>query len=423
MKKVPHISEKIQLSQPQRFGLDIEHYKSAIRQFENVYGSRRALLYDLYNDILSDPHLTSVIERRMANVCSAPVAFRKNDGTPDERIQEVIDAPWFSDFLRDALYARFWGFSFFQFDVDRSGWITYELVNRKHVDPQHRCILPSQYDTCGPSFDTFYNTLLVGRHDDLGLLAKAAPYVIYKRNCMGDWSQFAELFGMPIREYTYDAADDEARMQVLHDAQSQGSAQVFIHPDGSGLNFIDSGSKQQSSEVYQALTERCNAEISKLFLTNTLSTESSENGTQALGTVQKKGEDSLLKADRKYVLNVLNYDMTDLFNALGVNTSGGSFIYEKSEDVDLDQQLRIVQGLSNIGLDIPQDYLYEKFGIEKPSDNSQTVARKPSGNPQGNGKGGADDDEPTPSDEEKKGLAAQLSHWISFFDKAPRRKK
>ena len=38
----------------------------------------------------------------------------------------------------------------------------------------------------------------------------------------------------------------------------------------------------------------CNNEIAKLILGNTLTTESSEKGTQALGTVHKKVEDKVL---------------------------------------------------------------------------------------------------------------------------------
>lgn len=42
-----------------------------------------------------------------------------------------------------------------------------------------------------------------------------------------------------------------------------------------------------------------------------------------MGTVHKKVEDKVLEADRKYVLNVLNYDMTDILLRMGINTEGG----------------------------------------------------------------------------------------------------
>ena len=68
-----------------------------------------------------------------------------------------------------------------------------------------------------------------------------------------------------------------------------------------------------------------------MILGNTLTTESSEKGTQALGTVHKKVEDKVLEADRKYVLNVLNYDMTDILLRMGINTEGGYVLFPRTE--------------------------------------------------------------------------------------------
>ena len=128
---------------------------------------------------------------------------------------------------------------------------------------------------------------------------------------------------MPIREYTYDATDEESRQRLLADASSQGAAQVYVHPEGTSLNLIESGSKSGSLDVFKGLADFCNAELSKLFLGNTLTTQAGDTGTQALGSVQKKSEDIILRDDRKYVLNVLNYQLTDIFAALGFSTWSG----------------------------------------------------------------------------------------------------
>lgn len=369
----------IQLSQPQRFHVDISDYINAIRSAENVDWSYRARLFDLYNNSLTDTHLSSVIQKRKATLTSSPIKFMKKDGQYDETINELIDSPWFFKFIDACLDARFWGFSLFQFDVDKDGFVTCDIINRKHVDPEKRIILKNQYDQTGESFDNFYNLLLVGETQDLGLLAKAVPWVIYKTNAVGDWSQFSELFGMPIREYTYDTSDEDARQRLLADANEQGAASVYIHPNDSGLKFIEAGGKSASSEVYSSLINRCNNEISKLFLGNTLTTEAGDNGTQALGTVQAKGEDLIKQSDRTYILNILNYDVTDMFLSLGIDTRGGKFIFEETEDTDVEKQMRIVQGLYNMGLPISDDYLYEKFGIDKPEEGKGLKKQEPQG--------------------------------------------
>ena len=245
----------------------------------------------------------------------------------------------------------------------------YDLIPRKHVDPVRRLILRHQTDIVGLPWDNYSDLLFIGSPDDLGLLAKAAPWVIYKRNTTGDWSQFSELFGMPIQEYIYDSDDEQSRQRAIEDAANIGSLAQFFHDEGTKLNFIEAGNKTGSADVYERLCERCNNEISKLVLGNTLTTESSENGTQALGTVHKKVEDKVAEADKRYLLDVRNYDMADIFARMGIDTSGGSFCFPEKKEIDPTAKINILTQISRqFDLPVSDDYLYEEFGIEKPAD-------------------------------------------------------
>ena len=358
------------LTQTKRFGIDIADMIMAVRQFDNVDYSRRAKLYDLYSDILMDTHLSSVIEKRIQAVLSSPVEFRRN-GKVDDTIVEQIRSPWFSSAMEDIMWAKFWGFSLMQFYKDGQ-WLNYDIIPRKHVDPVRKLILRHQTDLQGTSWDEYADLLFVGDPDDMGLLAKAAPWVIYKRNTTADWAQFSEVFGMPIREYIYDTDDDDARQRAIDDAENTGSLAVLIHSKDSEMKLVESGNKTGSADLYERLCERCNNEISKLILGNTLTTEASDKGTQALGTVHKKGEDRMAEADRKYLLNVLNYEMTDIFTALGINASGGEFFFPNPKDIDLTAKANMLVQLRNtFKLPVDDDYLYNEFGIEKPKDYAQ----------------------------------------------------
>ena len=81
-----------------------------------------------------------------------------------------------------------------------------------------------------------------------------------------NWPKYSDA---PIRKYTYDASDPEARRASLEAAESQGGASVFLCPDGSKLEFIEPGNLSGSSDMYSALTDRYNAEMSKAVLGNT----------------------------------------------------------------------------------------------------------------------------------------------------------
>lgn len=357
----------ITLTAPQRFGVGLDDYMKAIRSAENVDFTRRSKLYDIYNDTLLDPHLFSVIQKRKAGVLGKSIEFRR-DGVDDGAINEQISSPWFMRFVEDALDAQFWGFTLVQFYINKNGWIDYYCVPRKHVDPIRREIRTRQENITGESFDNFSDLLLITGKEPLGILSRTAPYVIYKRGSMGDWAQFSEIFGMPVRKYTYDAADPEAREATITDAMNQGGGNVFLCPDGTNLEFVESGNKSGSSELYSSLVDRCNAEISKAVLGNTLTTEASETGTQALGTVHDKAERELMRQDSLFILNLLNYEMTDTFSALGLDTEGGEFVYKDSTDEDkVKARAEILEkAVSVFNLPIDDDYVYRELKIEKP---------------------------------------------------------
>jgi phage gp29-like protein len=364
----------IVLTQPKRFGIDIADYTASVRAFENVDFSRRYKLYDLYSDILMDTHLSSVINKRLLAVLSSNIEFKRN-GKTDEAVNEQIRSPWFRRLIKDVLDTQFWGFTLCQFFRDGE-WINYDLIPRKHADPVRRIIMRHQTDITGTSWDEYADLLFVGDKDDLGLLAKAAPWVIYKRNTTADWAQFSEVFGMPIREYVYETDDDEARRRAIEDAQNTGSLAVLIHSAESKMNLLESGNKTGSADLYERLCERCNSEISKLILGNTLTTEASDKGTQALGTVHKKVEDKVAQSDRQFVLEVLNYDMTDIFLSMGINTTGGEFCFPEPKDIDLAAKASILTQLrTTFNLPISDDYLYEEFGVEKPKDYKELKER------------------------------------------------
>lgn len=360
----------IRLTQPKRFGIDIADYTTAVRSAENVDFSRRYKLFDLYSDILMDTHLTCVIEKRKNAVLCSEIEFRR-DGKPDDTVNRQISSPWFARLMADILDAKFWGFTLCQFFKDGE-WVDYDLIPRKHADPVRKLILRHQTDITGVSWEEYPDLLFVGSDDDLGLLAKAAPWVIYKRNTTADWAQFSEVFGMPIQEYIYETDDEESRQRAINDASNAGSLAVFVHSKDTELQLREAGNKTGSADIYERLCERCNNELSKLILGNTLTTESSENGTQALGTVHKKVEDKVAETDRRYVLKVLNYDMADIFTAMGINTEGGEFCFPEPKEVDSNTKISILTQLKkNFNLPVDDDYLYEEFGIDKPKNYEQ----------------------------------------------------
>lgn len=363
------------LQMPEIFFFDMGVYQRAVTAASSIDFSNRVRLYDMYESARLDLHLSGIIDKRLRGVTKIPIEFQR-DGKTDETISAQLRSPWFKQLRKDLIMSQFWGYTLVQFYTDDEGNIRYDLINRKHYDPIHRKLLKFQGDVDGISIDEFPDTLFVGRERDLGIFAEILPAVLYKRGDMADWARFCNVFGMPIREYTYDAGDEEARRRLIAEARRQGTNAVYIHPKDSELRLLEAANKSGTSELYKTFAEYFDAKMSIRVLGNTLTTETKDTGTQALGTVHKQEEDSMHDDDRDFILDILNYDMRPVFASLGFNVEGGEFVYAHKDKISPSQQIDIVQKLSSMGLPIDDDYLYETFGVAKPKDYEQQKAEK-----------------------------------------------
>ena len=140
-------------------------------------------------------------------------------------------------------------------------------------------------------------------------------------------------------------------------------------------------------------------------------------------------EDKVALADKKYVLDVLNYDMADIFAHIGINTAGGMFCFPERKDIDPTSKISILTQLgSSFNLLVSDDYLYEDVGIEKPANYEQMKKEREEERKrkeaaasqirkQDEGEEGKDDrKEPEPTPAQKK----SFRNWLTrFFGKAP----
>lgn len=365
----------IVLQMPEIFMFDMNAYMQSVKAAKGIDFSNRARLYDMYDSASLDLHLSGVIAKRMRGVTKIPIEFRRN-GVPDDEINKQIKSPWFKQLRKDLVMSEFWGFTLVQFYRNDEGNIRYDLINRKHYDPIHRKLLKYQGSMDGVPIDDFPDMLFVGSERDLGIYAELLPAVLYKRGDMSDWAQFCNIFGMPVREYTYDAGDEEARRHVIADARRQGANAAYIHPKESELKLVEAGNKTGSSDLYRTFAEYWDSKMSIRVLGNTLTTDAKSTGTQALGSVHKEEEDEMNSDDRDFILDILNYDMRPIFASLGFNVEGGEFVYAKKDKINPAQQIDIVKKLSSMGLPIDDDYLYETFCVAKPDNYKQLKEEK-----------------------------------------------
>ena len=368
---------------PNRATQNIESWRSAISAFENQTNPIRAYLYDLYKDIELDGQVIATWGKRCDAITNKRLLF-KRDGEEDEEITVLLNSPDMRLIVKELLKSIAYGFTLIYidkiyFDEDEEQYkIDWDLIPRKHVHPEKgfECVSYQQnMATRDFLFMDKHNAgwmVWAGERDDMGLFSAVAQYVIYKRGGFGDWSQFAEMFGMPFRELSYDDYDPETRSKLEKAMEDWGAAGYIIKPKSAELTLHDTGGSTSSAEVYDMLISKCDASISKVILGNTLTTEQGEIGSQALGEVHKESESEKNASDQLFILSILNTRFRAVLKKFGFNVTGGKIMYEGLEtDWDkLQTKWNVVKEIAQT-VPVDDDYIYEEFDIPKPDNYEQ----------------------------------------------------
>lgn len=132
-----------------------------------------------------------------------------------------------------------------------------------------------------------------------GLLRLTAAAYVAKAFSLKDWLVFVELFGMPIRVARYEptATNDEKR-ELLTMLRSLGTDAAAIFSKAVDLEMKES-SQKNGEAPFERVAKFFNAELSKAWLGQTLTTEVGDSGSRALGDVHDRVRGDLLAADIK----------------------------------------------------------------------------------------------------------------------------
>lgn len=372
-KPQPIVIQQLTVRPINRRAVDVNVWRSAMRAAEAIV-PRRTELYDLYHEMMLDGHLSSVASKRIMSVTNVDWQFLDKNGKEVPAIAEWIDTPDFELVVSEILNSKIWGYTMLEFDFYGDGTFGAYLVPRKHIRPKLGMVAFEQTANNGINIreGIYADTVLeAGDPDDLGLLLKAAPLVIYKRGNWGDWAQFIERFGQPLIDAVWDGYDESQRLMLLKALDNIGSGGQIVRPAGTQLDFKQGGTNNPTGQLNDSFKNALNSEISILFLGQTETTESSASSGYAQAVVHGQTETDININDRNFVRRILNKRLVKIFEANGIQTNGGTFSIKinnddtaaKKERLDIDLRLK-----NEALLPISDDYFYETYGIEKPAD-------------------------------------------------------
>lgn len=360
----PNVSFPIYLAPKDNTSKSIENWKAAKEQAESIFNPLRKPLIDLYENIVLDPHLSSVMEKRILSITNTTWTFAL-DGEPVEAIDLMCNKHFFEQLLTYIIEAKFWGVSVIETDFNRG---TCELVPRGHCVPEFKIVLTEPYmSDMGIPYDLppFDRTVIDVTSNDLGLLYKVAPYALLKKDDISDWATFCEIFGMPTRVGKYDPNTPGNEAQLKKALQDMGAAAWMAIPTGSEIEFPQSTSKT-GNDIYERFANFCNAEISKCIVGNTMTTEVGKNGSRSQGEVHERGEDDIKRSDRRFVERTLNERIIPLLIKQGFAVPEGAEFKAIEDEAELtkaqqlDMDLKIHQQVAPI----KREHFAQEYNIE-----------------------------------------------------------
>jgi len=360
------VKENIIYNTKTRSALDIKKWRNALRAAENIINPYRSTLYnEIYEDILLDSHLTAVINSRKNKTLSKPFKICDKDGNEIPEKTRLFKTRWFYNFMNYSLDSIFWGYSLICFDdiVDDS-YKEVELIPRVFVKPEFHIVVKTPSDVTGIDYreEPYHNWYIgVGHEYDLGLLNVVAPWVIYKRNVVAAWSDYSELFGMPIRIGKTNMKDLESRRSMETMLKQMGKAAYGLFDPETSLEFIET-SNSDSFNVYNELINLCNKEISKAILGQTMTTEDGSSKSQA--QVHQDVSDEYGEKDRRFIEFLINDDLIPRMVALGFDLKDCYFKFDYSDKLTLKDESELLVNILNTGkYDVDESYITEKYGI------------------------------------------------------------
>ena len=345
---------------------DISKWRIAENAIKAVEFPMSYLLYNLYDDIMNDTTVTSQIENRTLEAISANFNLRPKGGDIDvELTEELQNAEFINEIIRQIVYTRFFGHSVIELDWDNTTGennLKTTLIPRQNIIAKKGWFHKNYQDAEKINYRELqeYGTWILefGKNDDLGLLNKIVPHVLFKKFAQSCWSELCEIYGIPPRVMKTDTQDPQALARGKKMMQQMGTAAWFIIDSTEEFQWAQG--VQTNGDVYNNLIRLCTNEIS-IALNGAVLGQDTQNGSYGK---ERAGQDTLKKlvmADIAMVEMYMNTRVMPALARIGVVPEDYVFQYEIAEDTE-ELWKMTVQALNHFTVD--PEWVKDKFGIK-----------------------------------------------------------
>ena len=348
--------------------VDMADWEVALNMAKNLYRPDRTKLMDLYDSILKDAHLGSLIETRELRVQGAKYKLVDQKGESKPEHARMLEAPWFLDFVKYVLSARFEGHTLIELgELKAPGQLRQvNKIDPRNVLPYSGVVAKRQGEETGYLFrEEPLRTYLieVGRPEDLGLLERVAPVAVVKKYAVGSWSAFTGSYGIPAR-WVKTRGTDARRVKQLENVMQNMLSSAYAVIQGDEEFGIAPTPSTSPDALFDKLISRMNSEMSKRLMGQDGTTDNKDaSGTYGSMKVLEGVAEDRHESDKTFVSHVINMELLPRLVALGYPFAGLRFEWDEFRDMSAGELVDAVAKLA-VHYDIDPQHIEERTGIK-----------------------------------------------------------
>ncbi len=386
---------------------DIDIFAGWLKRLENpdpVLRSEAAGKgFKLYDEVDRDPHAGSVLQQRILAVVGKeweiiPAKSGRRLGRPASTPQEKVVADFVSSVLENCnfdqarleiLKAILYGFYTVEiiWTYKNKGTNAALVINKligKHprrfsftTSRELRLLTPQNMIDGEAVPERKFVIFTYGDSDNpfgKGIGQRLWWPVWFKKNGIKFWLVFLEKFGSPTPVGKYPPGTSPEQQKALMDAIEAIQTDTGVKiPDSMNLEFLEAS--RAGTVSYENLCEYMDRQISKAVLGQTATTEGTP-GKLGNENAQADVKQEIVEADADLLDSCLNetlirwivdYNFPDVTEYPKIKTYAAAKPNLK-EQSEIDKTV-----VSEIGLDVGEDYFYETYGIPKPVEGEKLV--------------------------------------------------
>lgn len=214
-----------------------------------------------------------------------------------------------------------------------------------------------------------------------GIMRTCTWMYLFKNYTIKDWVSFSETYGQPLRIGKYSpSATKEDKEALLQAVRSIGVEAAGIISRNTEIEFIEA-QRTGSLNIYEALANFCDAQVSKAVLGQTLTSEaggSKGQGSYGLGKVHNEVRLDLVKADASALAKTITQLLLKPivgFN-FGWDAPMPQFHFQVQEPEDLKALADVYGVFIDRGHQVAQEHIAERFGIPMAQDGQTPLTAK-----------------------------------------------